>query len=1395
MKTRLILFVIALCGAFATTAAFGQATGNALQTNFVWIAAGSNIDVGTSTNWSPTGVPNPARAGQSTDYGDILDFNGQTTGPVFATSNGGSEVGASVGGATAGLYVHVTSNQANRVTLCTTVASGASSGMRFDSMTFDAGSGGFTMGTGSTTNCLDTLWGTMNPETQGLTNNSANPAIINKDVRWRLGAGGAHTFVFSGTGDWYITNDIANVNGAATVVQKDGPGTMYWTAGNNIYWGTETTIASPVAISGGTLMLLSSGLFPANTTINMSSNGAPSLLEFNVVGGSQTIANPVNGNGSVQVNNGILTLSGANSYTGNTILSGGELVANRVEIPGTSGPLGVGGTITFSGGTLGFTVNDPADYSARLNTNANQAYSFDTGGQIVTFGTGLISSGGTLAKLGQGTLTLSGTNTYTGNTTVSAGQLVFGGPMTGTGNITVQDGATLAVTATGTQVKPGTLTLGTSSGASLGFYIVNGTNFYSTTTASLAVGTLSSVGTVTINVNNGAFTVGQSYPLFTWNSGAAPAVKLGVLNGYIGTLSTNGSSIQVNISGTAYSWTGQGGNWDFTSGNNWRQNGVPAVYHDGVPVVFDDTANSPIVNLNALVSPSSITINNTAQFYAMFNYPGVAIAGTTGLTKRGANAMQIIGGNNTYTGPTTLSGGVLNVSLLANGGLPSDIGAASNGATNLVFDGGSLLFSGGDNESINRLFTLTLSGGTIDVESGTLSLTNSGPVAFSGAGPRTLTLAGIDTVGDTLATALADNGGPTAVTKTGVGTWILTGTNSQSGATTISQGTLQIGNGGSTGSLGTGNVVDNGGLIFNRTGSMTINTPVTGSGSVTVQGGGTVILAQNNTYSGPTTITNTTLQVGNGGAAGTLNANGTVTNNGLLIYNSTSTLSLTGGGILGTGNLIVRGAGGMLASLGGNTYTGWTEIDPSSTFMPCEGLLGSLYSSVVTNNGTLLLIRQDGDAFVYSNTVTGSGRVLVDANNVNAGDVTLAGNCNYTGGTFIGDNGLKVGTDTNGIGNGWITGNVTFTNSARVPYDNPRTLTFNRPDNMTFPGNIVTNFKSAQNNLGVVVQNGTGVLTLTGNNTYGSGTTIANGGSLQIGNGGTSGSVGTGNVTDNGTLIFNRSDNVNFANRITGTGALVQNGSGTVTLTAGTNNTYAGATTVSNGTLVATNIGGIATVSGGTLVANNIGGHTTVNSGTLVATNIGAALDMFGGTVVPVGFGSVGTLFVANVLTISNGTIVAVLNKASSPSNSVYSITFGTIAYGGTLKLANYGPNLAVGDYFQIFDVPIVGGNIMTIVSPGCTVTNNLATDGSVKVTSVALPSTEKITATVSGGNLNLSWPAVWTGLHLQVQTNSLANGLGTNWVTIPGSEASNNYVAPIVRSTNNPSVFYRLAP
>ena len=90
-----------------------------------------------------------------------------------------------------------------------------------------------------------------------------------------------------------------------------------------------------------------------------------------------------------------------------------------------------------------------------------------------------------------------------------------------------------------------------------------------------------------------------------------------------------------------------------------------------------------------------------------------------------------------------------------------------------------------------------------------------------------------------------------------------------------------------------------------------------------------------------------------------------------------------------------------------------------------------------------------------------------------------------------------------------------------------------------------------------------GTQILTGANSYSGGTTIVSG-TLQIGSGGTSGSI-VGNVADNGTLAFNRSDDVSFAGVVSGSGALEQDGAGTLTL--GGTNTYTGGTTVRSGTL------------------------------------------------------------------------------------------------------------------------------------------------------------------------------------------------------------------------------------
>jgi hypothetical protein len=97
----------------------------------------------------------------------------------------------------------------------------------------------------------------------------------------------------------------------------------------------------------------------------------------------------------------------------------------------------------------------------------------------------------------------------------------------------------------------------------------------------------------------------------------------------------------------------------------------------------------------------------------------------------------------------------------------------------------------------------------------------------------------------------------------------------------------------------------------------------------------------------------------------------------------------------------------------------------------------------------------------------------------------------------------------------------------------------------------------------------------------------------------------------------------------------------------------------------------------------------------------------------------------------------------------------------------------------------------MPIVSPGCTVSNRLAIDGSVVVTSAQpLPS---LTPTLSNNQLTLSWPAAWTGgVVLQNQTNKLTVGLSNNWVTIPGTDATNSYTTTVIKT--NGTVFFRLS-
>jgi len=207
---------------------------------------------------------------------------------------------------------------------------------------------------------------------------------------------------------------------------------------------------------------------------------------------------------------------------------------------------------------------------------------------------------------------------------------------------------------------------------------------------------------------------------------------------------------------------------------------------------------------------------------------------------------------------------------------------------------------------------------------------------------------------------------------------------------------------------------------------------------------------------------------------------------------------------------------------------------------------------------------------------------------------------------------------------------------------------------------------------------------------------------------------------------------------------------------------------------------GTLTVSNGTLVVNPPGG------------NVNNFLSVNGGTLIAGGAGTVSTLNVSNDLNITAGTVVATLNKSLSVSNTTFAVTGAINRTGGSLLLTNSGPALTVGDKFKIFNKAVAGGASMPIVATGFTVNNNLGVDGSVTVATVVVVTPPTITNSVSGGTLHLSWSAAYTGYSLQAQTNTLAAGLKTNWVTIPGTATSNTYSVPL-NTTANTCVFYRL--
>jgi autotransporter-associated beta strand protein len=518
-------------------------------------------------------------------------------------------------------------------------------------------------------------------------------------------------------------------------------------------------------------------------------------------------------------------------------------------------------------------------------------------------------------------------------------------------------------------------------------------------------------------------------------------------------------------------------------------------------------------------------------------------------------------------------------------------------------------------------------------------------------------------------------------------TQVVTGDSTFTGGTTINTGTLQLGNGGTTGSI-IGDVADSGTLAFDRSDTVVFAGTISGGGTLEQDGSGTLVLTGTNTVSGITTINSGTLQLGNGGTTGALSGN--IVDDATLAFDRSDTTTYSGV-ISGSGAVRQRGPGTTILT-GNNTYTGGTTIEAGTLQLGDGGTHGIVQGAIV-DDGVLAFDRSG--TTVFKGLISGTGVLL----QMGPGTTVLTASDSYTGGTVIAGGVLQIG---NGKAFGAIIGNVA---------DNA-VLTFDRPDAIAFAG--------AVSGSGAVDQIGTGTLTLTGPSSYSGGTNVL-AGTLEAGS---NGALGTGAVALNGasaTLLLdngitlanpvaiqqaafidvNNSDVATLAGQLSGSAPFEKDGTGTLVFASDNRATYSGDIAF-HGTLSVGVTGGLGTGTVTVLGSNIVladgvtyGNPTVLTDDLTVEQDGGAAaitgpISQTGGPwgLTKTGPGALtlanansftGQTIVANGLLVVSGTLSGSAVVESGASIAVTGVVAGgvTIEAGGSLAPAALGPGFA----------------------------------------------------------------------------------------------------------------------
>jgi autotransporter-associated beta strand protein len=837
-----------------------------------------------------------------------------------------------------------------------------------------------------------------------------------------------------------------------------------------------------VSLAGGGNIVLGSNSLSLN---DYNSNDTTTPYATNT-----TYGGVIQGTGGLVLSSGEITLTGVNTLTGAVTVSsdtmhlkgdGSIAQASAVVIYGTLDATGVttaggvslkslsgSGTVTLGNNNLVLTAASGAftgivTTTGQLILNSGTEY---LGGGSNVFGQGVAITGGTLQVGGYSSdisvgynIANAGTLEYYSNYAVTMSGVVSGAGVVnkwGSGIATI----TSAQTYTGaTTINAGTLKLTGAGSIALSSGVEVDSIFDLTESSSAAIKSLSGSGTVrlgekslTITAGNGDFSGSITGSGTLTISGGTQTIS--GTNTYTGaTTVTGGKLVLIAGSSLKSALTLDGGNLDLSAG-------------------VISTGNATITSLASTNTASTVSLGaNTLVLSAANGTYAGALTGTGGLWI--TSGTETLSGDSTYTGTTTVSAG----SLVLTGSL----GAASKLNISGTFD------ATGANHSATGTLTFT-------------SLAGSGSVALGAHGLVLNTAASASTAFSGIIT------GSAGLTVNGAGIQILSGDNTYTGGTTIGSGaTLQIGNGNTKGSI-LGNVVDNGTLRFYRLDSSTFASIISGSGNVVQAGIGTTILTGTNTYTGTTTISAGTLQIGDGTTTGSIAGTTGIENNGTLAFSpaagGTTTINTA---ISGSGSVSILSGTVVLTSA--NTYEGVTRIAENARLVLTD-TANLTHSDSVAINGTLDLTGLTAGTTLKSLSGASTGVVNLGTQNLilSSASTTFAGTIMGSGGITL-QSGTQVltGTSTGYIGATVLSGGT-----------------------LTVTGSIA--------NSTVAVNSGA---TLTGTGTVGA-ITVASGGTVQAG------AAGAGTLTSTSNISF--ASGSSYVVDMTSAGATKLVTSGTATL-------------------------------------------------------------------------------------------------------------------------------------------------------------------------------------------------------------------------------------------------------